>query len=178
MRVVAGWLGGRTFDSPHSRKTHPMSDKIRGALFNSLGDISGLTVYDPFTGSGAISIEAISRGAKSVVALDLDKAAFLTASNNVKLLGISDRVEVYRANAGSWSRRNAKLQFDLVIADPPFDSVDRVLLAKIAALCKVEGIVVLSLPPIEDIVMLPENFEFLHKKTHGDAELWFYRRVS
>jgi len=53
MRIIAGSLGGRSFDSPQSRRTHPMSDKIRGALFSSLGEIVGLSVLDAYAGSGA-----------------------------------------------------------------------------------------------------------------------------
>ena len=53
MRVISGWLGGRIFESPHGHRTHPMSDKIRGAVFGVLGDIKGLTVLDAFAGSGA-----------------------------------------------------------------------------------------------------------------------------
>ena len=72
MRIIAGYLGGRQFNSPRSNRTHPMSDKARGGLFNALGDISGLTVLDAFAGSGALSFEAISRGAESVIAVDID----------------------------------------------------------------------------------------------------------
>ena len=70
MRIISGVLGGRVFKAPNGNKTHPMSEKIRGAMFNSLGDISGLTVLDAFSGSGAVAIEAFSRGAEHVVAVD------------------------------------------------------------------------------------------------------------
>ncbi len=71
MRVIAGWLGGQNFDSPKSNRVHPMSDKMRGAIFGVLGDIKGLTVLDAFSGSGALAIESISRGAKSAIAIDV-----------------------------------------------------------------------------------------------------------
>nr|MBP9820948.1 RsmD family RNA methyltransferase [Candidatus Saccharibacteria bacterium] len=60
MRIIAGFLGGRLIESPHNNKTHPMSEKMRGALFNSLGDINGLTFLDAFAGTGACGFEAIS----------------------------------------------------------------------------------------------------------------------
>ena len=63
MKVVAGSRGGRNFASPHNNRTHPMSDKVRGALFNALGDLDGLSVLDAYAGSGACSLEAASRGA-------------------------------------------------------------------------------------------------------------------
>ncbi len=55
MRVISGFLGGRNFESPHGHRTHPMSEKVRGAIFGALGDIKGLTVLDAFSGSGRIS---------------------------------------------------------------------------------------------------------------------------
>lgn len=178
MRVIAGTLGGRVFESPHTARTHPMSDKVRGALFNALGDLSGLTVFDPFAGSGAISIEAISRGALSAVALDLDKSAIATIIANIKTLHLQDTIEARLANAGSWSRRNQQRNFDVVIADPPYNDIDRILLAKVADRCKVGGLVVLSLPPTGTVKMLPDHFELVSSKAHGDATLSFYRRSA
>jgi 16S rRNA (guanine966-N2)-methyltransferase len=76
VRIIAGSLKGRTFSEPHGHRTHPMSEKVRGALFNALGDIEGLTFLDAFAGSGALSFEAASRGAKSVIAIDKDGPAY------------------------------------------------------------------------------------------------------
>ena len=83
-----------------------MSDKVRGALFNALGDVNGLTVLDAFAGSGALSLEAVSRGARSVVAVDIDSEAFKTIVSNVETLGIEDRVTVLRKNISGWARNN------------------------------------------------------------------------
>ena len=88
MRIIAGRLGGRVFSTPHSARTHPMADRVRGALFNVLGDLSGLTVFDPFTGSGALAYEAVSRGAATVLCIDTDKAAQKTVKENISALGI------------------------------------------------------------------------------------------
>jgi len=94
MRIIAGRLGGRLFDSPHSHKTHPMSDKARGALFNILGDISGMSVLDPFAGTGAISFEAVSRGAAGAVAIELDKQAQKVITANIASLGLIHEVKL------------------------------------------------------------------------------------
>ena len=88
MRIVSGALGGRTFDAPRGHRTHPMSDKIRGALFNMLGDIEGLQVADLYSGTGAISFEAISRGASNTIAIEADKVAYATIKKNIDQLNL------------------------------------------------------------------------------------------
>lgn len=175
MRVIAGRLGGLTFDSPSGHKTHPMSEKVRGALFNALGDISGLTILDAFAGSGALSIEAISRGADQAVAIDSDRNAQRVIDENTKVLGISDQVKLIRASAVAWLSTTEQ-SFDVVLCDPPYDHVQRQLLADLAGRVKPGGLLVLSLPP-ERPPSMPADLELLTSKQHGDAILHFYRRV-
>src|SRR5690606_6064291 len=107
----------------NTNNTHPMSEKIRGAVFNMLGDISGLTVLDAFAGSGALSFEAISRGAKSAVMIELDKKAVSTIHENIQILGLEDSASVVNRNIKGWSSNNQSLKYDIVICDPPYDAV-------------------------------------------------------
>src|SRR6185312_1690039 len=102
LRVVAGALGGRVFDSPDGHRTHPMSERVRGGLFNALGDIENLTVLDAFAGSGALGFEAISRGAASVLAVEIDKRAQDAISRNIRTLGLAKQMKLVRANCSSW----------------------------------------------------------------------------
>jgi 16S rRNA (guanine966-N2)-methyltransferase len=175
MRVVAGYLGGRTFEAPRGHKTHPMGDKIRGALFNVLGDIKGLTVLDLFAGSGALCIEAVSRGAASVMAIDVDKGAYTTIVNNLAQLGITERVIVQRTNARSWSNGHQNMQFDIVLLDPPYDAVNYAVLQKLGRHAKPGGITILSLPPGHGFTL--RDHELVDAKRYGDAELNIYRRL-
>ena len=175
MRVIAGSLGGRVFDAPGGHRTHPMGDKVRGALFNILGDIDGLTVLDAFAGSGALSIEAVSRGAQSVLAIDVDKEAYKTVLANVESLDLKDRITVMRKNVGGWSRNNQDQTFDIVLADPPYDDIRPVMLQKLMQQVKPDGLFVLSWPGGEPV----RNFEgvsVLTAKSYGDAQLVFYRK--
>jgi 16S rRNA (guanine966-N2)-methyltransferase len=177
MRVIAGRLGGRTFDSPHSFKTHPMSDKIRGALFNILGDIEGLTVLDAFAGSGALSFEAISRGAASSVAIDNDKAAQRAIATNNKQLGTEKQVKLVRASAQAWLQTNPEARFDLVLCDPPYNDLQLNLLQSLTTCLKPEGILVISWPGNTG----PPQFEDVEKVAHrvyGDAQLWFFKKSA
>ncbi|MDB5181755.1 MAG: putative Methyltransferase [Candidatus Saccharibacteria bacterium] len=177
MRVITGSLGGRTFDSPRGHRTHPMGDKIRGALFNILGDISGLTVLDAFSGSGALSIEAISRGAESAVAIDIDKEAYETIQANVEALQLKDKITVLRKNVAGWSRNNQAMTFDIVLADPPYNDIRPVLLQKLIFQTKEGGIFVLSWPGSEPVRKF-DRTEVLTAKSYGDAQLVFYRRTQ
>lgn len=177
MRIIAGTLGGRRFEAPQSHRTHPMSDKVRGGLFNVLGDIAGLTVLDAFAGSGALSFEAVSRGARHVTATDIDRSAINTIVKGESLLGITDRIKAVRANVGSWSDNNPDTLFDIVLLDPPYDQVHHDLLAKLTRHTKTGGIIVYSLPPKAQVT-LSSNFQLLSTKLYGDAQLVFYRRIS
>jgi 16S rRNA (guanine966-N2)-methyltransferase len=175
MRIIAGTLGGRQFNSPHGHRTHPMSEKGRGALFNALGDINGLTVIDAFAGSGALSFEAISRGAASALAIDSDRNAQRAIGESITALGLSRQVKLIKATAGAWLSTSDDT-FDLVLLDPPYDKLQPQLLAKLAARAKPGGTVVLSLPPHSSVDVPPE-LRLINQKDYGDAQLSFYKKT-
>lgn len=178
MRIVGGTLGGRTFDSPSGHRTHPMSEKIRGAIFNMLGDINGLTVLDAFAGSGALGFEAISRGAKQATLIETDKTAHSQIIKNIESLGLDDDIKAIKANISSWSDNNALSMFDLVFLDPPYDDVRPDLLEKLAKHCKDGGLMILSLPPRLEFSPLAINFQLLASKDYGDASIKIYKKLS
>ncbi|MES2970852.1 MAG: 16S rRNA (guanine(966)-N(2))-methyltransferase RsmD [Patescibacteria group bacterium] len=177
MRVISGELGGREFTAPTGHRTHPMADKVRGALFNMLGDVSGLTVLDPFAGSGALSFEAISRGASSAIAIELDKGAQKLIQGNIQLLHLSGQVTLVSGNCLRWSSRFSKQLFDLVLCDPPYDRLLIRDIQKLSVHVKAGGLLVMSWPghlKAEELV----GFEQIKVKSYGDAQLVFYRRIS
>lgn len=177
MRVISGSLKGRQLSSPKGRRTHPMGDKIRSAIFSILGDIDGLTVLDAFAGSGALSIEAISRGAASVLAIDIDLQAAKIAQQNVDATHLNGQIKIVRANAGQWSLAHSDQFYDIVILDPPYDAVRPDLLQQLAThVSQNDGTLVLSVPKGY------ENVEFsaltlIVEKNYGDATIRFYKRV-
>lgn len=178
MRVIAGSLGGRHFESPHGHRTHPMAEKVRGGLFNALGDIEGLTVLDAYSGSGALAIEAISRGARHVIAVDIDKHAHLTMMKNVEDLGLEDKIQTIRARIVAWLYRNSMDRFDLIFADPPYNDIHDKTLEKLAVRLKPEGVIVYSLPPNDPFKLPPKSYEKLAEKSYGDATLHFFRKIE
>lgn len=176
MRIIAGKLKGRIFHDPPGHHSHPMSDKIRGALFNMLGDIEGLSVLDAMAGSSALAFEAISRGAKNAIAIEAKRAPFKAIGDSIKELGVDNQVKVINADASSWSSHNQPKKFDIVLLDPPYQHLQINLLAKMTRHVKKGGIVVVSWPGHE----LPPAFDtcqLITDKKYGDAQLIFYRRV-
>jgi 16S rRNA (guanine966-N2)-methyltransferase len=174
MRVIAGWLGGQNFDSPGGHRTHPMSDKMRGAIFGALGDIKGLIILDAFAGSGALAIEAVSRGAKNAVAIEVDKRAHTVITENIKKLAIEDRIKAVRAYFNAWSTRHQNETFDLVFADPPYDDIPYRDLKFLPRHLAQDGVLVLSWPGKTK----PPTFEGLievQAKQYGDSQLVFYK---
>jgi 16S rRNA (guanine(966)-N(2))-methyltransferase RsmD len=176
MRIISGTLGGRNFNSPGGNRTHPMSDKVRGALFNILGDIGGLSVLDPFAGTGAVSFEAISRGAVSAVMVECDKKAQRTLEENIELLNVSSQVELFKGYAKAWSNRNQSRYFDIIVCDPPYDDLDFLILDKIARHLKTDGIYVLSWPGKYEIPKIHGTTQ-MSSKSYGDAQLGFFKSV-
>lgn len=177
MRVIAGYLGGRTFESPHGHRTHPMSEKVRGAIFGALGDIKGLTVLDAFAGSGALAIEALSRGAKSAVAIDVDKGAHTIIVKNLAALDLTERAKAVRAFTGAWSTRNQAQLFDLIFVDPPYDNIPYRDLKALPRHLAAGGTLILSWPG-KDRPVAFEGLTGVQTKDHGDAQLVFYQKLS
>lgn len=116
MRVIAGELGGRRLISPPDESVRPTADRAREALFSILGDLAGLEVLDLFSGTGALAIEALSRGAASATLVDVDVRP---AEANVEALGLGDRVRLLRRDALDFLREGDS-RYQLVLCDPPY----------------------------------------------------------
>jgi len=178
MRIISGSLKGQQFGSPHGHRTHPMSEKVRGALFNVLGDIEGLSFLDAFAGSGALAFEAASRGAKSIVAIDRDRTAHKILEQNVKELRLQKTVHVTKANAGGWSIHNMEKKFDIVLLAPPYDDLQSELLERLVKRhAKNGGLAVLDWPGKLNAPVF-EGCEVAEQKNYGDAQLVFYRKAK
>lgn len=173
MRVIAGSLGGRHFRAPDGHRTHPMSDKVRGALFNTLGDIDGLAILDAFSGSGAVAIEAASRGASRVTAVERDARAHECIKGNLAELGIAN-VKLQRASLRTWLQAHPTENFDIVIADPPYDDPQPELIERVIRCVSSGGLLVLSWPLDYELPRL-DDCHVIRDKTYAAARLLFYR---
>lgn len=124
MRVIAGALGGRRIQAPRGRRTRPTSDRVREAIFSSLGDVEDLCVLDLYAGSGALGIEALSRGARSVVFVEQAKPAIAVLRANLRDLALEARSEIFATAVDRALRHLVRRRFDLLFADPPYAGLE------------------------------------------------------
>jgi len=120
MRVIAGTHRGRPLKAPAGRGTRPTTDRVREALFSMLGDCEGARVLDLFAGSGALGIEALSRGAESAEFVDNDAAAVTAISANLERLGLAGEVHRRGALVAIREAAQAGREYDLIFLDPPY----------------------------------------------------------
>jgi 16S rRNA (guanine966-N2)-methyltransferase len=131
VRVVAGEFKGRRLAAPRGRRTRPTADRVREAIFSMLGDVSGARVLDLYAGSGALGIEALSRGAESAVFVERDRAALAALARNLEATGAPG--EVRRQDVARFLARQEGT-FDLVFCDPPYDGAPAIAATLAAAL--------------------------------------------
>ncbi len=178
IRIIAGYYGGRIIEGSGTRRTHPMSERIRGALFNSLAsEVQGARVLDAFAGSGALGLEALSRGAKEAVFVERDRVAQKVIAKNIAKLQAEDRAHLSRATVSSWLGTYEGESFDIIFADPPYHDPQLSTALELLGLLKPNGLMVLSYPgrgevPTElgDVVV--------DIRSYGNAALAFYRLKS
>ena len=120
MRIIAGTHGGRELIAPKGRATRPTSDRVREALFSILRDIHGLRVLDLFAGSGALGIEALSRGAGEAILVDSAAVAVGAIRRNLEALGLDAQVVRQPAQRFLQGASRDARQYDLVFLDPPY----------------------------------------------------------
>jgi 16S rRNA (guanine966-N2)-methyltransferase len=173
MRIIGGIHGSRIIKAPRGYKTHPMGERPRSALFNMLGDLSGKEVWDAFAGSGALAIEAVSRGADHAVATERDSGAYRTLKANVEKLRLHN-VQAIKASCKAWSSNNVEKKFDLIFCDPPYNDLQLSTVFTLQKHLKPNGLMVLSYPgrepvPDADGVVVVDN------RNYGDAALATYR---
>ena len=177
IRLIAGAYGKRILEGSSTNRTHPMGERIRGSLFNIIGsELEGASVLDAFAGSGALGLEALSRGAAHATFIERDRAAQNVISNNIATLGLESVTKLVKGSVAGWQDTTPEL-FDIIFADPPYDDLQLSTAMKLTKLLKPNGLMVLSYTgrgevPTELGVVVVDN------RSYGDAVLAFYRRES
>lgn len=176
VKILSGEFGGRKIEAPNTSRTHPMSERVRNALMNSIGsEVRGAKVLDVFAGTGALGLEALSRGAHDAVFTERDRIAQKVLAKNITALGVEDRTVIIRTSAGNWIETSKNQQFDLIFADPPYYDVQFSTVSDLFGLLKPGALMVLSHPgrgevPTKNGVVVVDN------RSYGNAYLTFYRR--
>jgi 16S rRNA (guanine(966)-N(2))-methyltransferase RsmD len=128
MRIIAGELRGRRIESPPGLDTRPMLDRVREAMFSTLGArLDGANVLDLFAGSGSLGLEALSRGARCARMIEKDPKALTILKKNVELLGMAERADIVRGDAlrrDLWKPPGTAEPFEIVFLDPPYRMVE------------------------------------------------------
>jgi 16S rRNA (guanine966-N2)-methyltransferase len=125
MRIVAGEFGGRRLAMPRDARVRPTADRVREAWMSILGAaLPGARVLDLYSGSGALGLEALSRGAASADFVELSPASLRALETNIRALGVDRRATVHRADALRYAERLPAAAFDVAVADPPYTRDD------------------------------------------------------
>lgn len=184
-RIISGEAGGRRLRTPSGDGTRPTSDRVREALFSSLearGVIEGAHVMDLYAGSGALGLEAASRGAASVLLVESDRSASATIRANITELDVAGA----RLQSGTVERaldRPATLRYDVVLADPPYEVTEESLGSVLEMLLAHQWLAQEPVLVVERSVRAPEpswpdGIIAEGSKTYGETVLWFATRVA
>jgi 16S rRNA (guanine(966)-N(2))-methyltransferase RsmD len=170
VRIIAGDLKGRRIDAPGGTLTRPTSDFVREAAFNLIGPVDGAAVLDLYAGSGALGIEAISRGAERAVFVDSSRAACRTIGANLDKLGLRATV---LCNDAIRALGHDRGPYDLILADPPYTfEAYATLAAPFVRALAPDGVVVLQTPAAADPAL--EGLGIRTSRKYGSARLTLF----
>jgi len=186
MRIIAGMLKGRRFEAPR-KGVRPTRDRVRESIFAVLGELaSEAEVLDLYAGSGALGLEALSRGARAVCWVEQDRATAATLRRNVAALaaGLPEaRTRIVCADARRFLARGAAGTFGLVFADPPYDKSaagefeDLLTALSLSGALAPQGVLVYEMSAGTGIE-IPDEWELLRDKSWGETRALFLRRSS
>lgn len=179
MRIIAGLAKGRTLHAPKGQATRPTADRIKEAIFSTLADrIDQARVLDAFAGSGALGLEALSRGAKEAVFIEKDRSAFASLCKNMQMLDLPG-AKAHFADClrlmPTW--KEEARQFDLIFLDPPYNKglLDKALAAmRVAHLLAPKAIIIIETAAKDGEVFMPQGLILLKTSKYGDTSVSYY----
>ena len=180
LRIIAGSARGRRIEAPEGRDTRPTLDRVRENLFNMIqGKVPEARVLDLFGGSGALGLEALSRGAAFAVIADRDREACRVERENVEALGFADRTRLMR---GEWERTLAMLteegdRFDLIFLDPPYAMTDLRPVTEMLRPLRAEGAWIVVEHQAKSEVRVSEDLRAVRERTWGYCGVKIYEQL-
>ena len=188
IRLISGIFKNHKITAPNSRQTHPMSERARNAIFNTIqAEIPNAEVLDAFAGTGSLGLEAISRGAKKVVFIEKNRLAQKTLAENLKIIEKNENAgeaKIIRSSVSGWmgsSQSQFEIgeileipAFDIIFADPPYYDPQFPSIEKLSKRVRSGGILILSQPKeIENFKA--ENLILISEKLYSGAKILFFR---
>lgn len=178
IRIIAGRYRGRRLSCPGGLETRPTGGLVRGALFNMLGGlVEGAQVLELYAGTGALGLEALSRGAEHAVLVEGDRRAVEVLRGNVAALGAGEAADIVAMDCLSYLDR-CRSQFDLVLADPPYaEDLTEPLLARMRqrGILSVDGVAVIQEPAQRPLRRGAGTLGLWKSRSHGRTRLALYR---
>lgn len=182
MRVIGGEYRGRKLISPKGKNIRPTSDRMRETIFNILSHSSrsfeGANILDAFAGTGAMGIEALSRGAAKATFFDKDRSSLQLVKKNIDLLGISDKSTLKYVTAPNFLPTHTA--YDFIFLDPPFDLDiinDTLRNLNENGYFAADCMIIAEYDPSNNLIF-PDYVEVLKEKTYGDARFSFLKKIS
>ena len=185
-RIIAGRAGGRRLQTQRGSHTRPTTDRVREALFSTIeswsGSLSGLRFLDLYAGSGAVGLEAWSRGAGVVTLVEQDRRATALIRDNARSIGFTS-VDVVTGSVATTLRRPPAAPYDLAFLDPPYPHATDTVEADLQALCEhgwlVPGaLVAVERPSRSAAPSFPAGFGQVREKRYGETTLWYGHAAS
>lgn len=180
MRIIAGKARGRAVSLPRGIAIRPTADRVKEAMFSLIGarvDLAGSSVLDLYAGSGALALEALSRGASAALAVDRSRRCAATIADNARRLGLDGCTVRCAAVHAALARLGAeRRRFDVVLADPPYDDDPQPVIAQVAALGLLEaaGLFVVEHRRDRQLPARCGELAQLLQRTYGDTRLTAY----
>jgi 16S rRNA (guanine966-N2)-methyltransferase len=180
-RIIGGTAGGRRIVAPRGAATRPTTDRVREALFSAIeswcGSLAGLRFLDLYAGSGAVGLEAWSRGAGVVSLVEQDRRTAALIETNAASLGFH-KADVRAASVASTLHRHPTAPYDIAYLDPPYAVTDATVVADLEALRRHDWLVPGALVVVErsargDDLSWPSGYAPARDKAYGDSALWF-----
>lgn len=175
LNIISGKFGGRPIVAPDGRLTHPMSSRVRGSLFNIIGDeIKGAEILDVFAGTGSLGLESLSRGANHASFIERDRLANKILVENITTLAVDEISTVFQIGASTFIDKNQDKSYDIIFADPPYNDLQLSTVFSLMSLLKPNGLMVLSYPGRGELPSV-QGVVVVDNRSYGTAALAFYR---
>lgn len=176
LKITSGIYRGRKLVQPKTDKTRPVMERTRHAIFQVLGDLTGLDVLDLYAGSGALGLEALSLGANSATFVDTARIAIDAIKSNCSTLGITQKVIVINSKVEDFIKTNQST-YDIIFFDPPYADLDQRQLKLAANQLTPDGILVVSCSAKTELPDELSKASVVKLKRYGDTQIAYYKQL-